>query len=81
MQSPTTFGATAKYKESAKTAAVAGQDMVLNGGFAGVAYRGGGSAAAWTAETTSRLSKSPLLSIRRSVLENFPPWIPKKGRG
>ena len=60
--------------------AVAEQDLVLNGYFSGVAYRGGGGAAASTADSTLRSSKSPLSSICRSVIEKFPTIDTKEGR-
>ena len=49
--------------------AVTEQDTVLNRVFVGVAFNGGGGAAAWTSEATSRSLKSPLSPIHRSVLE------------
>ena len=63
------YEAEARASGSAEAAALAEKDTVSDRGFAGVAFRGGGAAAAWTAEAASRSFKTPLLSIRRSVLE------------
>ena len=61
--------AAAAASAAAVAVAVAEEDTVLDRSFAGDAFRGGSGAAAWTAEAASHSSKSPLSSIRRSVLE------------